>query len=358
MDKKKKAFHLFLFLILVIMLPLSGCSLMTTQQGQTQKEQTQNGQTPQKDSSSAKKNEESEGNPPSSEKDNGLEQVTTVVLGQTPAQGTPGAPEDQGSYTIRMEGEIHEEDGKIVIEGKSNLLPGSRLRGHISGKGYGLMGYVDREEVQANGNYTLKITKPDIEDIIDIFVEFEPEEQQEKINTYYGQKGEKMTGPLIYLYDRMVDGKSVMFKKASLKKRLRLKDGDKIVGTFEQPTWDRPADYGSTKVWITTEVKKDDAYVYVKGKSNLLEGCSIYAVMHVPDAILIGYGDGATTNPDGSFEMAIRYPKSYKEMEVSLEFRPNENSWESIRETYGEKGEKLEGPYVKKGSNGGKYVEI
>lgn len=74
-------------------------------------------------------------------------------------------------------------------------------------------------------------------------------------------------------------------------------------------------DYGPTDVWIDAEIKKDDDYVYIDGKSNLLEGTDVSASYEIPDKIQIGYNDAAEVHLDGSFEAEIKYPEKKNDID-------------------------------------------
>lgn len=141
-------------------------------------------------------------------------------------------------------------------------------------------------------------------------------------------------------------------KQVAVDLQLELKDGGMTV-PIKAPKWEKPQDYGSPEVWIETEVEEDDQFIYIEGKSNLLEGSSLSGSINIPGYISFGFSDRVLTNPDGSFHMAIRHPKTkidnLSEYELIIRFTPSDgNSYHYILETYGEQGEKLQGKLVEK----------
>ena len=87
----------------------------------------------------------------------------------------------QGDYQIYLGGIVTETDDKIIIEGESNLIPGSRVFGEVS--------------VGKSVTYFLK---PQVEDY-DFVITFTPSShtQWNEIVEAYGQKGQKLVGNLV-----------------------------------------------------------------------------------------------------------------------------------------------------------------
>lgn len=340
----RKVFQRGLLLLVLLMFLLSGCSVMGTKIGTG--EQGNSANAPQKN--------DQEG------QEGGKRTVDTVQVGNDPTKPSEGAPADQGSFAIRLEAEFKEADGKMVIEGKTNLLPGTKLVGSIYVEDYIIMGYTDGAEVQHDGTFAItKIPKFDKDGIGKIILE-QSNFQSEEIEKYYGKKGEKLEGPLIHQEETLVDGEKEMIKKAMLIKPYIFKEGEEIKGTFDQPAFDRPKDYGDPKVWITPTIEKDREFLYVSGKSNLLEGVNLNASIN-EGGRFIGYSSGTKINPDGSFYFIFDLPDTnkYKKLELHLSSQIyNEYDWKTIDEAYGEKGEKLKGDLVKKTGLGTEIRQI
>ena len=130
---------------------------------------------------------------------------------------------------------------------------------------------------------------------------------------------------------------------------------------LETPDWsDVPDDYGDTDVWMEVEATTKHNYLYFEGKSNLLEGSYITANITDPNDLPSSAWSSSNTevNPDGSFQLQIHYWDIREGMQMHFEFDPDNNSWDSILDTFGEERENLEGDLVRTKDNGGKYVKL
>ena len=100
------------------------------------------------------------------------------------------------------------------------------------------------------------------------------------------------------------------------------------------------------------KITTDKEFFYLKGKSNLLEGSLIegeYSDTWKDDKTRI--------KPDGTFELKIEYKYS-EDPYFTLKFNPGSGSqWKTIKETYGNNGEKLVGKYVETSSNS-QHIEV
>lgn len=255
------------------------------------------------------------------------------------------APEDQGNPEVWIKGDGTLEADKLVLQGTSNLAPGVKVKGEIDAAGYTMFGYDDTVEVNNDGSFTLEMKRPkDIkEGMLDLTVSFDPAGQDANIEAY-GASGEKLTGPYIHQYE---DDDEV-FKKALAFLHV---DAASPAGTkvpLEVPTMNKPADYGSPKVWIKPEVTADGSYYQIKGTSNLLEGTEVEADVEIPDHWHYGYKEDTTAGPDGSFQLRMKKPKDIGEFYLILEVRPEEDDMpKAAKETYGLKGEHFTGDLVK-----------
>src|SRR5690625_827361 len=241
-----------------------------------------------------------------------------------------------GSHEVYLGGTVTEKEDKIVIDGESNLIPGSREIGKV---------IVNEEEVISDatelvdkkGNFKMELDHHQYGDAeVVVLFDFLDSFQDEEIVKHYGEGGEKLHGPYVYLDDHW-DVERIN-KKAEARLSL-LADAKKGKHTFEEPKWeDVPDDYGDTRVWFEVdEIKEDGEFFYLTGKTNLLEGSVISA--YYSDRW--GVTDEARINPDGTFDLKIEYQYS-EDPYFTIEFRPY-GQWESIRENYGYDGERLVG---------------
>ncbi|MDY7221511.1 hypothetical protein [Halalkalibacterium halodurans] len=254
-----------------------------------------------------------------------------------------------GSMNVQLGGSVVETDDKIIVEGKTNLLPGSRVMGQV---------LVNEDEVFSDsteivdkkGKFQMELEHHQYGDAeVVVTFSFNQTMQDEEVIEHYGIGGENMEGPFVYV-DEHWDADQVN-KKAEVRSLLEANQ-DEQNHTFQEPSWeDKPADYGDHRVWIEIdEITNDGEFFYLKGRTNLLEGSH-----------LTGYyadwweTDETRVNPDGSFDLKIKYQYS-EEANFTIKFDPYSWQWESIRETYGHNGEKLVGNLVITGSSS-QYIE-
>ncbi|NEU30512.1 hypothetical protein GN156_06905 [bacterium LRH843] len=251
-----------------------------------------------------------------------------------------------GAHDIHLGGEVIEKKDKIVIEGKSNLLPGARVTGEV---------FVNEDElfaettelVDKKGNFQMEMDHHQYGDA-EVVVTFNfSGVQDEEIVEHYGEGGENLKGPFVYVTEHW----GAVEKQASV--RLPLSSNDESEKhEFSVPVWNElPDDYGDPRVWIEVdEVNTDEDYFYLQGRTNLLEGSRIRG------SYSNSWNDGSThVKPDGTFEMKIDYKYS-EDPYFLLEFDPS-GQWETIREAYGRDGEKLVGKHVETSGNS-QYIEV
>lgn len=249
-----------------------------------------------------------------------------------------------GSPEVYLGGKVIEKDDKIIIEGESNLIEGSRVIGKV---------IVNEDEVLSDatelvdkkGKFTMELDHHQYGDAeVVVLFDFLESYQEEEIVEHYGEGGEKLEGPYVYL-DEHYDVEQIN-KKAEVRLPLLADEGE-TKHDFAQPEWGKlPDDYGDPRVWFEVdEITEDGEYFYLKGRTNLLEGSRING----------WYSDrwGSTgetrVNPDGSFDMKIEYKYS-EDPYFTIKFEPY-SQWETIKETYGNEGEKLVGNLVETSSN-------
>src|SRR5690606_16929359 len=106
----------------------------------------------------------------------------------------------QGDYNVFLGGEVIETEDKIIIQGESNLIPGSRVIGEVSvGKNvrYFLRPKVQdydfiadtNELVDENGNFYMEIEHPGLNNETEVTVKFHFDGQQnDDVIRHYGDR--------------------------------------------------------------------------------------------------------------------------------------------------------------------------
>lgn len=250
-----------------------------------------------------------------------------------------------GDYEVWLGGEVSEQDNKFVIDGQSNLLPGSRLIGQVIVNDDEV--YSDTTEiVQEDGSFSLELAHHEYgEATIVIKLDFDTV-QDDAVKRHYGERGQKLEGAFIYKHNVWGD----IYNMAKVEINY---DPNETFATqqIQAPEWyELPDDYGDPRVWIEiVELTDDKRYFYIHGKSNLLEGSRIVG----------SYGwnrDETLINPDGSFDLRLDY-EYLEDRPFVIEFRPSLFQWNIIEEAYGKSGQKLVGNLVKSDSNY-QYIEL
>jgi hypothetical protein len=238
-----------------------------------------------------------------------------------------------GNFDIVLGGEVTEEDDKFIIEGSSNLLPGSRVVGEILVDDGDIFSSTT-ELVQEDGKFQMELDHHKYGEA-EIIVRFDFDGvQEDEIKRHYGEKGQKLTGPFIYKHKTH----SGIFKMAEAK--IDYIPGESSNLTFAAPDWhELPEDYGDPRVWIEIEeLTEDGEFFYMHGRSNILEGSEMK----------VSYGwnsDKTRVNPDGSFDFKIDY-EYLEDKEFVIKFEPSSLQWNEIEEAYGSNGQKLVGNLV------------
>lgn len=262
----------------------------------------------------------------------------------------------QGDFHIYIGGEVTETDDKILIEGHSNLIPGSRVVGEVSiskdtnyywareTKEYEYLADTT-ELVDDNGDFQMEIDYHGIqgkETAVSVTFNFDGQQNDDVIR-HYGDRGQNLEGSYIYQHRGESGGRDPknIFKKAEVT-TVFTTGSEKVVRQFKEPSWyEIPEDMGDSRVWLEVEEVNDDGeYFYVHGRSNLIEGSRI--------GIYRNHAREAETviKPDGSFDFKFDY--EYKEIPFLIQFKPDEYQWNIVEETYGAKGQNLVGNLVEK----------
>ncbi|WP_042142205.1 hypothetical protein [Paucisalibacillus sp. EB02] len=258
------------------------------------------------------------------------------------------APEDQGDLAVWFEGDFKVEGNKILLSGKTNLLPESQLALNtdsvdgiiIGGNGFG--------KVEGTGDFELEAGVPDdFKGVLHIELSFESGNQAEEITEHYS---EGITGNFARVYYDSYEDE--VLSKATFHKTIVF-DGEEQTFAIEAPEWNIPDDLGDANVWINPSVEKFEDYVVINIESNLVEETFIRATGSIPNYITTGFNGTAYTNPDGSATIYIKDPekddriKDLEKYDIKLEVDPADgNNGKQVKEAYGEMGDKLLGDLV------------
>jgi len=257
-------------------------------------------------------------------------------------------------YEVHLGGEMVETKNGIIIEGESNLLPGSRVTGEVKvvDKNVSMYLFDSTEEldfsqdatevVEDDGSFHLELEHPNMDKETVVSVKFSLlEEQDDEILDHYGEHGEKLEGPFIYKHINTEDGidLNTVYQKAEVMTTFTPKEDNKAIRHFKEPNWhEKPDDIGDPEVWIEIdEVNNDDDYQYIRGRSNLIEGSRIMlkpGLMKVAETMI---------QKDGSFYFKYDYKDSDSTLIV---FDSSDHQWGIVEDTYGKKGQKLEGEWA------------
>lgn len=239
-----------------------------------------------------------------------------------------------GDYHIVLSGDVKEEGDQFIIEGKSNLIPGSRIVGEVV-VDEGETVFSDTSElIDDDGSFYMELEHHQYGEA-EIIVRFDFDGvQEDEVKRHYGEKGQKLEGPFIYKHETY-DG---ILKKAEAK--IAYEPGGANDLAMKAPEWsDLPEDYGDPRVWIEVDdITEDGEFFYVSGRSNILEGSEI--------KVDYKYNrDKTQVKPDGSFEFKFDY-EYLEDQEIVITFEPSAWQWNEIEEAYGSTGQKLVGNLV------------
>ncbi|WP_404453892.1 OmpA family protein [Virgibacillus necropolis] len=252
-----------------------------------------------------------------------------------------------GDMKAWIGGEVIVKKDKIIVNGKSNIYPGSVISSHGIST-LTIANFNENAEIQEDGSFHFEF--PGYEGNASVTFGLSPLGTGEE---HYGEGYKNATGPQVYRTPSM-DWWDV---RASIKL-----DEDKekpYTIQIETPVWqDRPDDYGDTEVRIdNVEITSDHEYLYIHGESNLVEGTLIRLLRKDKNGDNIPFtGDGTTINPDGTFDMKEHY-LTLREGQYILLKVDSPNYWDNVVEVYGEDLKHIEGDLVKRDEEGKKYVK-
>lgn len=175
------------------------------------------------------------------------------------------AENELGDFNVELSGEVVEEGDKFVINGSSNLIPGSRLVAE---------NWVSEDElfsdttelVQDDGTFTMQLDHHQYGES-EIIIKFDFDNvQDDPVKRHYGEEGQNLEGPFIYKHEVFGD----VYKKAQAKVHFNPNEESDL--TIKAPDWyDLPEDYGDPRIWIEVdEITEDGEFFYLHGRSNIL----------------------------------------------------------------------------------------
>ncbi len=269
------------------------------------------------------------------------------------------APKDQGDYEVWFEGEADRKGKLVTLKGRTNLLPESGLVIWLDSVEGTIIGGRGDTQVNEDGTFKTEMKIPKNSDgLLKVQVKFEPSTDNQPIKDHYGENGEKLKGPFVRLQEELDMQQNITLLTLEIPQ-----DESNASAKIKEPEWDKPEDYGAPAVRLDEpDIQKDDKYLYIEGKSNLLEGTRLKGSLDIPNYIVSGLSDVTDVNPDGSYKLIIEKPssmnklKDVKEYEVVLSVSPADNQWKSNLEVYGVNGEKFMGDYAVD-QNGVKEIE-
>ena len=256
--------------------------------------------------------------------------------------------EDIGNLKVWIGGEMIVEDDQIIVEGQSNLLPGSI----ISSSGNSTLpiaAFMKNAEVQKDGSFRFEYPGYEGNAIIDFRLSSLGEDTTKHYGVYFNQ----VTGPQRY--------KTSQSEQYEVRASILLDANKDIPYTLpiETPKWSElPADYGESNIWMNVDVTTDHKFIYIHGKSNLLEGTWLGGdLMNATDVIVPFSYDYTNVNPDGSFALKIPYLSLRPGMYIPIQVHADQNSWDDVLAAYGEDFGKLEGDLLQTTDDGKRYLE-
>ncbi len=340
-----RKFVLYFAVMCIALFVLTGCNMVTNMlQPSEEKKETE--PVPEDSEESEESVEEEEADAQEAQQ----EEADAEVDDETDTEEAADSKENdnmpkQGDYNIYLGGEVTEEEDKIVIEGESNLIPGTRVEGEVTvGEEEEPDFLADTtEKVSDDGTFLMELEHPgkDVDEVrVAVNFHFDTEQSDEVIR-HYGDRGQKLEGPYIYKHQKEVGGRKQVDIYNKAMAEIEFEPEDTLsVRHFKEPDWyDIPDDMGDPRVWIEVdEINDDQEYFYLHGRSNLVEGTELKAT----------YGnnrDKTLVLPDGSFDFKVDY-EYLEDTPFVVQFIPEEFQWNLVEEKYGKKGQKLVGDLV------------
>lgn len=261
---------------------------------------------------------------------------------------------------VFMEAEVHmsEENNQITVEGNTNLVTGSIISVTLTTTPYQfgkIIGYCS-DKVDEDGTFTCKhdfkenffIDNNERSLLVQIRLDNVMHHYEGQLKDIYGENGENLKGPLIYQKEdtkkRQVAEQEVYF----------IVVGGENTYTASMPEHQEPPpDYGAPEVWMEAEVVRNDHhFLYVEGKSNLLEGLELSGRYfdHKDSTKPYLAPSVGKVKPDGTFTIEVPYDDISEEgfIEISS-IGPYGDIPSQYKDIYGEEFEHLSGDIVTDG---------
>lgn len=276
--------------------------------------------------------------------------------------------EEEISPYITMEGIITLQEDSIDVDVQTNLPEGVEVRvaaySHPYG-GYIVSQSIESENVKVGENGVIQESVPfdptffesDQNEPVQMQLLFRPEsvtalhEKRDEIRSTFGEYGEHLEGPFVI--------EEFMAYRDEPQYRILAEDvqparvGQEFViqeKTYGEP----PTDQGATDVWMEAEIAEiDHRYVYVEGKTNLMEGLLLFGNIYSDEESWFGQNTFlycSEIEKDGTFIMPVEYTSLTDEgyLEIYSIAGGNHRRGKPILDTYGEEFENIAGDVVER----------
>lgn len=257
---------------------------------------------------------------------------------------------------VKIEGSTHisETNKEVIVEGKTNLLPQTILKVVLKGDPFEREKHLAQDikvEVEEDGSFesVLEVDETFFETYnerpVSVEIELDMLAYRDKdILDLYGEKGENFSGILVYQREANPARQIIYHRDIVI-----VEAGDNTYDMTIPSANDVPEDYGETEVWMDVAiVRNDHHYIYLEGKSNLLEGILLYGNYYKSKENSRPSGSLTYTNvrSDGSFTLPISY-ESIEESGV-IEITGYSAFWtgNTVDEVYGKEMANLTGDIV------------
>lgn len=260
--------------------------------------------------------------------------------------------EVEDGVDVSIVGEASFEDRLLTLDVETNLIEGTTISINTIAFDEEKSQLTEPEflHLKDDTSFTESIEIPEEHDSgFEVELRFSPDYPEDSnYAKVYGDKGQKLTGPFIHTVDDFI-GKGI-FKEAKTSFYVFPDEDGKFETTFGEPEREIPQDLGDKEIRLEVEATADDEYIYIDGKSNLLEAAVLSINIIDEDDQYINAGGYALTNPDGSFNLIFEYEDEYKQYDekyILIYFAPIDLSASWIIEQYGVDGKKMKGNLVK-----------
>lgn len=251
---------------------------------------------------------------------------------------------------------VNEDEQLIEVHGESNLEPDTEVVVKVFEHPFVLLRnqlFKTPTSVQEDGAFTLDVELDDEffptynGQYMEVSLEVEPDASGNDITEAYGETGEKFSGPFVYEYE-LFD----IQHKLSASTYILLGE-DETEYAIEAPEREElPDDYGKTDIWMEAEVVDNDhRYLYVEGKSNLLEGVNLFGSYYTDEEEHFSqetYANKMYVEPDGTFRIPVAYDSITEDGYIEIRSAPanKHRIMDKIHDAYGEDYEQLSGDVV------------